>query len=133
MYRPRLEQIPGPVYEMVDLQVPTKGDCDATELDSSSSPYTHNPNQAVQEYATPMAIASNQRVISFDNKGGAAFQARCVPTAEREDNTYQPLLPPRMATGPSNTEGDYQPLTRHTLPRGPNVTAPALPPKPRAK
>lgn len=116
---------------MVDLQVSTKGDCDGTELDSGSSPYTRNPTQAVQEYTTP--ITSNQRVISFDNKGGVAFQSRGVPTAEREDNTYQPLLPPRMATGPGNTEGDYQPLTRHTLPRVSNVSAPALPPKPKAK
>ena len=124
---------------MVRLPQKNTNNPDGAE-DSSSSPYTHGPTQTAQEYATPF-VSSNQQMVSFDSQVGVTNRAKSSTlgaAVNREDNnTYQPLLPPRFVAGMGKhpAEGEYQQLsmTRHTLPRGFNVSdsAPALPPKPK--
>ena len=74
------------------------------------------------EYLTPVTI-TNQRVLKCDEQTD-------VCTTKDEENTYQPLIPPRTAVNDDTSE--YQSLTQLTLFKDFNLPPP-IPPKPDAK
>ena len=83
--------------------------------------FSHPP----QEYLTPT-------ITGFDQRAGPGLK---IQAATDEENTYQPLIPPRlMALGDDKSE--YQSLTQKTLPTKfsipPGSAPPAIPPKPKA-
>ena len=74
------------------------------------------------EYLTPVTI-TNQRVLKCDEQTDLC-------TTKDEENTYQPLIPPRAAVNDDTSE--YQSLTQLTLSKDFNLPPP-IPPKPDAK
>ena len=95
--------------------------------------YSHTPTShvdskqgRVQEYQVPVrGLGTAKSDESSNVRHGHQLQvdAHVVKSSE-EENTYQPLIPPRLITG--NESSEYQSLT---LPKQLNV-APSLPPKP---
>ena len=119
---------------MVDL--PTQGDSSSKadsllheQGDANTEQFMLKQEQAKSfphEYLTPTISKFNQR----------AGQGQAV--AANEENTYQPLIPPRVAAL-GDEKSEYQSLTlkTNTLPAKFNVSPmgpapPAIPPKPKA-
>ena len=83
--------------------------------------FSHPP----QEYLTPT-------ITGFDQRAGPGLK---IQAATDEENTYQPLIPPRL-TALGDDKSEYQSLTQKTLPTKlsipPGPAPPAIPPKPKA-
>ena len=123
-----------PVYEMVDL--PAQGDSSSKadsllheQGDANTEQFILKQEQAKSfphEYLTPTISKFNQR----------AGQGQAV--AADEENTYQPLIPPRVAAlGDEKSEYQLLTLKTNTLPTKFSVSPvgpapPAIPPKPKA-
>ena len=110
-----------PVYELIDI--PSRSD------PLENSPHTvltaskqKQPRASNSPHLTPVTT-TNQQVFKCD-------QQTDVCTAKDEENTYQPLIPPRATA--NSDPNEYQSLTQHTLPKKFNLP-PAIPLKPDAK
>ena len=111
--------------------------------DSSSNPENCCPEQ--KDDNTEHLFLKQEQAKSFPHEyltstitklSPRAGQGR--PLAADEENTYQPLIPPRFAAV-GDDKSEYQSLTlkTHTLPAKFNVSPmgpapPAIPPKPKA-
>ena len=111
--------------------------------DSSSKPENHLPEQE-DDYIEQLILKQEQAkgfsheylTPTITKLSPRAGQGR--PLAADEENTYQPLIPPRFAAV-GDEKSEYQSLTLkiHTLPAKFSVSPvgpvpPAIPPKPKA-
>ena len=113
------------MYEMVDISS-RKEDKSSQESHGkySQTPTSHadSKREQAQEYQVPIKAKSDE-IINVRHGLQLQVDAHVVKSSE-EENTYQPLIPPRSIIG--NESSEYQSLT---LPKQLNV-APSLPPKP---
>ena len=127
-----------PIYEIVDM--PPQGN---SSRKAETHPHEHgdvnverlilmqerakDSSHLPQEYLTPT-------ITGFDQRAGQDLKTQAVHVAD-EENTYQPLIPPRL-TALGDNKSEYQSLTQKTLPTKfsipPGPAPPAIPPKPKA-
>ena len=100
------------------------GDVDVERLifmQDRAKDFSHLPH----EYLT-------STVTGFDQRAGPGLK---IQAATDKENTYQPLIPPRL-TALGDDKSEYQSLTQKILPTKfsvpPGPAPPAIPPKPKA-
>ena len=114
----RMPSVPIHTYEMVDISSQAKSSHASGKSNSTIGKTVTKENlEQAEEYQVPVAGDDGK------NRYRNPSDARIMKSNE-EDNTYQPLIPPRPIIG--NESREYQSLT---LPKQLNV-APSLPPKP---
>ena len=118
------------MYEMVDISS-QKEDKTSHESHGKHSQllapisHTDSKQEQAQEYQVPIkghGTAKSDEIINVRHGLQLQVDAHVMKSSE-EENTYQPLIPPRSIIG--NESREYQSLT---LPKELNV-APSLPPK----
>ena len=123
------QSAPVHMYETVDISS-QKEDKPSQESHGKyfQTPTSHadSKQKQAQEFEVPIrghGTAKSDEIINVRHGLQLQVDAHVVKSSE-EENTYQPLIPPRSVIG--NESSEYQSLT---LPKQLNV-APSLPPKP---